>query len=412
LQGANFGWADGTTYSADVTVTYGKSSYANLGRATMSGYTFTGWWTSPSGGTRVFDSNGNWVIGSYWNSSKQWIYKGNVTLYAQWRANNPSYTLTLNPNGGTLQGGNFGWADGTTYSADVTVTYGKSSYANLGRATMSGYTFTGWWTSPSGGTRVFDSNGNWIAGSYWNTSKQWIYNGNLYLYAQWRANAPQTSTVTFNPNGGTLNSGNFGSRNGTTQTGSVRIAYGREAYNSGMRATRNGYMFMGWWTAASGGSQIYDASGRFKPNSRCWTSNGRWQHSGNAALYARWLPITRGGSANWTLLADGSWKSGAITHNQDSWVRTTVRGEGTLTFHWKVSCEGSDRTEWDYLEWLVDGVRQAKIAGTSGGWAAVSLRIYGTGTHTVQWRYCKDNIASDGSDCGWIRNVWWSGSVQ
>jgi hypothetical protein len=260
---------------------------------------------------------------------------------------------------------------------------------------------------------VFDSNGNWIIGSYWNKSKQWIHKGNVTLYAQWRANTPGGYTLTFNPNGGALQGGNFGSRNGTGQTASVKVTYGKTSYNSGMRATRSGYMFIGWWTAKSGGSQIYDASGRYKPNSRCWTANGTWKHQGNAALYARWLPITLGGNKNWTLLADGSWKSGAITNSQDSWIQTTVKGAGTLTFHWKVSCEsGGGRYEWDYLEWLVDGVRQKKIDGTLGAWSAVSLKIDGAGTHTIQWRYRKDGSKSEGKDCGWIRNVYWSGSVQ
>ena len=79
-------------------VSYGRSAYSSLGRATRHNYTFTGWWTSPSGGTRVFDSNGNCVVGSYWNSAKQWTYRGNITLYAQWQA--CSYQRTSTSGGG------------------------------------------------------------------------------------------------------------------------------------------------------------------------------------------------------------------------------------------------------------------------------------------------------------------------
>ena len=181
-----------------------------------------------------------------------------------------------------------------------------------------------------------------------------------------------------------------------------------------MRATRNGYMFIGWWTATSGGSQIYDASGRYKPNSRCWTADGLWKHEGNAALYARWLPITLGGNANWTLQGDGAWKSGTIGNSQSTWLQTVVNGAGTVTFHWKASCEWNDSYDWDLLEWTVDGIRQGKIGErtASGTWKAVSLRIDGSGTHTIRWNYRKDGSNYDGSDCGWIRNVYWSGSVQ
>ena len=146
----------------------------------------------------MFDSNGNCIVGSYWNSAKQWIYQGNVTLYAQWRQNAQQYVLTVDPNGGYLNGGNFGSDNGYSWSTSVTVTRGKSAYYSLGRATRSGYTFTGWWTSPSGGTRVFDSNGNCIVGNYWNSSKQWIYRGNITLYAQWQACSYQRTSTSGN----------------------------------------------------------------------------------------------------------------------------------------------------------------------------------------------------------------------
>ena len=200
LSGGNFGSDNGYSGSTSVTVTRGGTAYHSLGRATRSGYTFTGWWTSPSGGTRVFDSNGNCIVGSYWNSAKQWIYQGNVTLYAQWMAQSSTsaYTLTLQPNGGSLRGGNFGSANETTGSSSVRVSYGRSAYSSLGRATRHNYTFTGWWTSPSGGTRVFDSNGNCIVGNYWNSSKQWIYRGNITLYAQWQACSYQRTSTSGN----------------------------------------------------------------------------------------------------------------------------------------------------------------------------------------------------------------------
>ncbi len=137
-------------------------------------------------------------------------------------------------------------------------------------------------------------------------------------------------------------------------------------------------------------------------------------------LYARWLPITMGGSANWALQSDGSWRSGAVSDEQSSSLQATVKGPGTVTFHWNVSCEDPSPsrrkrgryTYADALCWMVDGIQQAKITGVSGGWAVVSLRIEGTGPHVIKWLYDKDSSLSEGSDCGWIRNVWWSGSVQ
>ena len=432
LRGNNFGSANGTTRTASVTVTYGKSSYANLGRAERSGYTFTGWWTAANGGTRVFDSNGNWIVGSYWNSSKQWIYRGDVYLYAQWRENVPTYSLGLNPNGGTLNGTNFGAKNGTPQTATVRVIYGKTSYNAGMRATRSGYTFMGWWTAPSGGSKQYDANGKYVPNSIcWTADGAWRHKSNAMLYARW-------TTVTFNPTGGALNSGNFGVKNGTTQTANVALKFGASAYNAGMRATRSGYMFIGWWTAPSGGSQIYDASGRFKPNSRCWTADGVWKHEGNAALYARWLPLAFGGAAEWSMKSDGSWKSGAIASGQISWLQTTVKGAGTMTFHWKVASKvvssyGDDLDDVSgsliygnssyatlRLSLMLDGVQQASIDITANNWGVMSLPINGAGTHTVQWifyrelslrdRHFWDSVEND--DYGQLRNVYWSGSVQ
>ena len=93
-------------------------------------------------------------------------------------------------------------------------------------------------------------------------------------------------------------------------------------------------------------------------------------------------------------------------------ISTTVKGAGTISFHWKVSCEGNGNAEWDWLEWVIDGEVQEKIDGKPSGWAAVSKNITGTGTHTIQWRYRKDESMNEGDDCGWIRNVYWSGSVE
>ncbi len=40
--------------------------------------------------------------------------------------------------------------------------------------------------------------------------------------------------------------GNFGSKNGTAQMATVTVTYGKGAYNSGMRATRSGWLYVHW----------------------------------------------------------------------------------------------------------------------------------------------------------------------
>ena len=407
LSGGNFGSDNGYSWSTSVTVTRGSTAYHSLGRATRSGYTFTGWWTSPSGGTRVVDSNGNCIVGSYWNSAKQWIYQGNVTLYAQWRQNAQQYVITVDPNGGYLSGGNFGSDNGYSWPTSVTVTRGKSAYYSLGRATRSGYTFTGWWTSPSGGTRVFDSNGNCIVGSYWNSSKQWIYQGNVTLYAQWMAQAPTSAyTLILQPNGGSLRGGNFGSANETTGSASVRVSYGRSAYSSLGRATRHNYTFTGWWTSPSGGTRVFDSNGNCIVGNY-WNSSKQWIYRGNITLYAQWQACSyqrtsTSGSGLWTRLSDGSWCSGSIGDMQSTSIARTVSGARTVTFKWRTSSEEN----FDNLMFYIDGVEMTSVSGETS-WKTESFNVVGNGMHTIRWTYSKDGSVSNGSDCGWIDDIRW-----
>ena len=46
-----------------------------------------GWWTSASGGEKVYDKNGLAVPNStYWNASYGWRKAGSLTVYAHWSA--------------------------------------------------------------------------------------------------------------------------------------------------------------------------------------------------------------------------------------------------------------------------------------------------------------------------------------
>lgn len=253
----------------------GRSSFSAIGRATRRGYTLTGYWdtSGSSGGNKVYDANGRAVDGVYWDGSDtSATFKGlasgtSLAAYARWEPS--SYTLTCNPNGGKLSGDNFGAKNGTTQTASVTVTYGKQSYAVLGRAERVGYTFTGWWTAANGGTRVFDSNGSFVIGQYWNSSRQWIYDGDVALYAQWTV---KTYTV------------NLDLAGGTGPVSSVRATYGRALPDLGASnvPTRSGYLFGGFYSGAGGaGQRYYSATG---------VANDAltWQTDGGGTLYAKW----------------------------------------------------------------------------------------------------------------------------
>ena len=104
-----------------------------------------------------------------------------------------------------------------------------------------------------------------------------------------------------------------------------------------------------------------------------------------------------------------SMKSGAITHSQTSTLSTMVMGPGTISFQWKTSCEDDpdDFYEWDHAEFEVDGVVVAKLDGESG-WQTFSHVITDDKSHTLEWRYVKDNVESEGEDCCWVADYHWA----
>ena len=216
-----------------VTVTYShnggsgtgsQSGYVGAslsGTSSRTGYTFAGWYTSSSGGSRVTTVPAN-----------------AATYYAHWTAK--TYKVTFNANGGSG-------------STSVNETYG-SHYSMPSSPTRTGYTFAGWYTSQSGGTRVTSS-------TTMNTASAHT------LYAHWTAH---TYTVTFYGNGAT--SGSMSQQSFTYGQSKALSAngYGRGA----------AYTFTGWNKNASGTSTAYSNQQKV---SNLTSTNG-----GNINLYAQW----------------------------------------------------------------------------------------------------------------------------
>ena len=117
---------------------------------------------------------------------------------------------------------------------------------------------------------------------------------------------------------------------------------------------------------------------------------------------------TTGGNAPWfpqneqTFDGVDAAASGDITHNQESWIETTVTGPGTLRFYWKVSSEQF----YDFLEFRINGELQS---GRISGEVDWQEKIYalGAGAHTLRWIYHKDFTVSAGADRGWVDQVVW-----
>lgn len=100
-------------------------------------------------------------------------------------------------------------------------------------------------------------------------------------------------------------------------------------------------------------------------------------------------------------------KSGAITHDQQSVLKTKVKGPGTLTFSWRTSCEDSGgQYDWDHVEFAVDGTVRLKCDGDTS-WTQKTVRITGGGEHTITWTYVKDDVESDGDDAAYVAGYGW-----
>ena len=112
---------------------------------TRTNYTFNGWYTAATGGEKVGVAGATYVP------------TADITLYAQWTR--IIYTVTYNANSGSVS------------PTSIPVNAGEST--TLPTPTRSNYTFNGWYTASSGGTKVGDA-----GASYTPT-------GNITLYAQW-----------------------------------------------------------------------------------------------------------------------------------------------------------------------------------------------------------------------------------
>ena len=326
----------GTGTMAEQTFTNGVAQALRANTFTRTGYTFAGWATSASG--EVVYSNGQSVT-----------LAANATLYAKWTAN--TYTVTFNANGGTVSPTTRQVVSGTAVGA-------------LPTPSRSNYTFDGWYTAASDGTRITAST---------------VVTASVTYFAHWTA-IPVNYTVTFIPNGGTVSP-------------TSRLVASGAAVGTLPTPIRSGYMFAGWWTASSGGTQITPTT----------------IVTANVSYYAHWISasFTLGGDANWSQQADGSWKSGTITDSQSTWIETTVSGEGTVSFTWKVSSEHF----CDKLSFYVDGQQRDAISGTVD-WSQKYVIVTGSGTHTLRWVYSKDGSVSGGDDCGWIKDYQYSDSIE
>ncbi len=179
-----------TTVNTDVLV-YTGEAIATEPTATKTGYTFNGWFTEGTGGSKVAFP---YTVGSE-----------DRTLHAQYTPNN--YVMTFNN-------------EGTT---STQTTAFESLVSKPADPVKTGYTFTGWYDAPTGGTK-------------WDFTTDKMPASDKTLYAQFTVN---NYTMTFD-NGG------------TTSTQSVVFD---TLASAPIDPIKTGYTFKGWYDAPTGGTK-------------------------------------------------------------------------------------------------------------------------------------------------------------
>ena len=277
-----------------------ESSAITLNNPTRTGYTFKGW----SGTGLTGSANTNVVIakGSTGNRS----YTANWTL--------DTYTITYNLDGGTNNSSN-----------PATYTYTTAAFT-LQHPTKTGYTFKGW-----SGTGLTGTENTLVTIAKGST-------GNRIYTANWTINQ---YTATFNGNGGT---------NGTSITKDYNAELGTLP-----TSTRDHYTFVGWFTAASGGTQI--------------SSTTRMPVNG-ATYYAHWTPVSY--TISYTL------NSGTVSGNPTSY---TIESSA-------ITLKNPTRTGYTFTGWSGTG-----LTGSANTSVVIATGSTGNRSYTANWSATKYTIS-------------------
>lgn len=282
---------------ASMTVPYNtaaddKSGWTVGDTGKITGYSFDGWYTSPTGGDKY-----------------DWSTKltNDVTMYAHWTAN--GYTVKYDAGGGK------GTMGDQKFTFDVPQNLSPNAF------TRDGYTFTGWKRADTGDSYT---DGQQVSNL---TSTP---NGIVTMIAQW---TPNPASINYDPNPPTGRTpGGQGTANWTGHTGDTQ-AIGANGW------TVDGYTFIGWNTSADGKGTAY-APGT------TWTANG------TLTLYAQWTPGQAG------LTYDGNGATGGKTDPQPGKTdeKINVRDNGFtrdgymfVTWNTQADCKGNavkPNSEW------------------------------------------------------------------
>lgn len=203
------------------TVKYGEKIGA-VNVPTKEGYTFRGWVLKDDPEASV-------------NINTKYSFDSDIELIAIWQPRSGFVKLDAN--------------SGSVSVTQIKVYYGQT-YSALPQAYKLGYKFVGWFTERTGGTQVLPT-------ATVNTIET------MTLYAHWEE---ETYTLTFNANTGTFADGNDKKTSTSKYKGTIKLPT--------ETPTCENREFLGWYTSAVGGVQIFDGD--------------VYNYSSNKTFYAHW----------------------------------------------------------------------------------------------------------------------------
>ncbi len=227
------------------TYTYDEEKNLKDNEFTKTGYHFKGW-SKSSSSSDIIEENKNYTD------------SGTITVYAVWEAN--KYTVTYDSNKGNGSSTPSGTVDDTDHTYDLESDLTKDKFER------EGYTFVGW--SKTKHDDSVETCDDCIEKANNLTDEN---NGNVTLYAVWKAN---TYTITYNSNKGSGSIEPTGTVENTTHT------YDSESDLTSEQYQREGYTFVGWSKKANEKDKITKANNLTNEN------------NGNVTLYAIWEIIT------------------------------------------------------------------------------------------------------------------------
>lgn len=306
---------------ASITVPYNtaaddKSGWTVGDTGKITGYSFDGWYTSPTGGDKY-----------------DWSTKltSDATVYAKWTAS--ACTVKYDAGGGQ------GSMPDQKFTFDVPQNLSPNAF------TRDGYTFTGWKRADTGDAY---QDGQQVANLICTP------NGGAPFVAQWTPNAADINYNANPPAGRTA--GGQGTANWTGHTGDTQ-AIGANGW------TVDGYTFIGWNTSADGKGTAY-APGT------TWTANG------TLTLYAQWTPGQAG------LTYDGNGATGGKTDPQPGKTDEKIN----------VRDNGFTRDGYTFVRWDTQAGCKGKAVDPGDEWT-----LQGSGTLYACWAGTVQNLAYHGN---------------